>query len=300
MNNLSNSIAISGASGWLGRETIEVLEDIPSHEMTLFTSNGRDLLIKNEKKLLSKNFLTSSSPPALDGFIHLAFLTRDKVEEVGSKEFIAINMSLISKACQFIETSKPKWVVIVSSGAILDRKSGNLESNIETNPYGFCKRVEEILVTQSAQKVGANVVIGRLWGASGNHMPLNDAYALSDFIVSAHRDKKITIKSGGKVFRRYVDAGEFMKVLIKSAILGDSLTVNSGGPRVEIGELATLVASHFNGTVIERSSTEVATDDYFPRGDEFEVTASFLGVTLSDMKTQVSQTVEGHQSSFIE
>lgn len=300
MDNLRESIAISGASGWLGRETIKVLQDIACHEIELFTSDGRELFFGNNEKRLTENFLNSAPPLKLDGFIHLAFLTRDKVELVGSKEFITTNMSLISKACQFIKVSKPKWVVIVSSGAILDRNTGELESNIESNPYGFCKGVEEILVTQSATEVGANVVIGRLWGASGKYMPPNSAYALSDFIVSAHKQKKITIKSGGQVIRRYVDASEFMEILIKAAISKRSLTINSGGPKVEIGELATLVAQHFSETVIERSPMEMTTDDYYPMGDDYEKLASVLGITLSDLKSQVSQTIQGHLASFTE
>jgi nucleoside-diphosphate-sugar epimerase len=298
---MKNLIAISGASGWLGNETIEVIEEIaPKVSPLLFTSNGREIVLRNLEKRETKGFLESQPPTSLEGFIHLAFLTRDKIESVGTKDFISTNLSLISKACQVIESSKPKWVVIVSSGAILDRNSGELESNIQTNPYGFCKRVEEILITQSASKVGANVVIGRLWGASGRFMPPNPAYALSDFIISAQKQKKIMIKSGGHVMRRYVDASEFMEVLIKAAISGKSLTLDSGGPRVEIAELASLVAQQFTEIVVERSPKEMTVDDYYPRGDDFEKLALDLGITLSGIKTQVSQTIQGHLSSFVE
>jgi nucleoside-diphosphate-sugar epimerase len=294
------TVAISGASGWLGTETIEAIEkDKFSNSVLLFTSDGREIVLWNSEKRDTKSFLESEPPNSLDGFIHLAFLTRDKVKSVGPKDFIATNLALISKACQFIETSKPKWVVTVSSGAILDRSTGDLESNIDRNPYGFCKRIEEILIMQSAQKVGANVVIGRLWGASGKFMPPNPAYALSDFIITAHKEKKIKIRSGGKVIRRYVDASEFMEVLIRAAISGKSLTIDSGGPRVEIGELATLVGDHFDEVVIERSVTDLTTDDYFPRGDDFEKLASTMGITLSDIQTQVSQTIQGHLSTTL-
>lgn len=298
---MKNLIAISGASGWLGNATIEVIEEIaPKVSPLLFTSNGREIVLRNLEKRDTQGFLVSQPPTSLEGFIHLAFLTRDKIESAGSKDFISTNLSLIAKACQVIESSKPKWVVAVSSGAILNRNSGELESNIESNPYGFCKRIEELLITQAASKVGANVVIGRLWGASGRFMPPNPAYALSNFIISAHTQKKIMIKSGGQVIRRYVDASEFMEVLINAAISGKSLTLDSGGPRVEIGELATLVAKHFSETVIERSPLEMTTDDYFPMGDDYEKLASVLGITLSDLKTQVSRTVQGHLASFDE
>lgn len=298
---MKSAIAISGASGWLGNQTIEVIERIATRDFQLlFTSNGRKLVFSNSQVRDTEVFLESQPPKSLEGFIHLAFLTRDKVELVGPREFITTNLNLISKACQFIETSKPKWVVIVSSGAIVDRKTGDLESNIQNNPYGFCKRVEELLITQSANKVGANVVIGRLWGASGKYMPPNPAYALSDFIISAYKQKKIKIKSGGQVIRRYVDASEFMEVLIQAAISKRSVIVDSGGPRIEIGELAELIAKHFTETVIERSPAIMTTDDYYPRSDDFETLASILEITLSDIQTQVTQTIQGHLSSFID
>jgi nucleoside-diphosphate-sugar epimerase len=298
---MKSAIAISGASGWLGHETIEVLKRIASRDsQILFTSNGRELIFRDSETKETQVFLDSQPPNSLEGFIHLAFLTRDKVELLSHNEYVTTNLNLISKACQLIETSKPKWVVVVSSGAIFDRKTGELESNIQNNPYGFCKRVEEQLILQSAQKIGANVVIGRLWGASGKYMPLNSAYALSDFITSAHKLKKITINSGGQVIRRYVDASEFMEVLIKAAISKRALTINSGGPKVEIGDLATLISNHFTEAVIKRSASEMTIDDYYPRGDEFEELASVLGITLSDIETQVSQTIEGHLSSFVE
>lgn len=296
---MENQIAISGASGWLGNQTIEVIEKIaPAESPLLFTSNGREIVLRDKGQRKTQSFLESQPPASLEGFIHLAFLTRDKVETTGPKDFISTNLSLISKACQIIESSKPKWVVTVSSGAILDRSSGNLESNIESNPYGFCKRVEEVLITQSAQKVGANLVIGRLWGASGQLMPPNSAYALSDFIISARKEKLINIKSGGKVFRRYLDAGEFMEVLIKAAISGKSLTINSGGPRVEIGDLAELVSEHFHDVRIQRPPSLEQIDDYYPPGDEFENLAGELGIELASLKSQVSRTVKGHLASL--
>jgi nucleoside-diphosphate-sugar epimerase len=296
---MENQIAISGASGWLGNQTIEFIEKITSAQsQLLFTSNGREIVSRNLGKRETQSFLELQPPTALEGFVHLAFLTRDKVETIGSKDFISTNLSLISKACQIIESSKPKWVVTVSSGAILDRSSGELESDIERNPYGFCKRVEELLIAQSAQKVGADIVIGRLWGASGQLMPPNSAYALSDFIISAHKEKKINIKSGGKVFRRYLDAGEFMEVLIKAAMSGKSLTINSGGPRVEIGDLAEMVSEHFREVEIHRPPALDHVDDYYPRGDEFENLAEELGVQLTGLKIQVSRTVNGHLASI--
>ena len=292
-------IAISGATGWLGRETVAKLShSMPIENLILFSSDGRNTVNNSGNSLPTENFSLAEVSKSLEGFIHLAFLTRDKVSTIGFAEFVSKNISLISKACQIIETSKPKWVVLVSSGAILDRNSGEEETDIMKNPYGFCKRIEEALVLQSAQKVGANVVIGRLWGATGEFMLHNPAYAISDFIQTAHTKRKIEIKSGGLVFRRYVDAGEFMETLIRAAILGEHTILNSGGAKIEIGELAKLVSNEFSGVEISRPKQQDGIDDYFPSGDEFERLALKVGVKLSDLTTQVSRTVKGHIGAF--
>lgn len=294
-----SELGISGATGWLGLETIEKVSQIQDVEnLNLYSSNGRSISRSPGSILETKGFISAVPPKSLDGFVHLAFLTRDKISLFGYTEYVARNISLISKACAIIEASKPKWVVLVSSGAIFNRNTGDLETDNFMNPYGFCKRIEESLILDSARKVGANLVIGRLWGATGAFMPPNPAYAISDFIHGAKWKRKIDIKSGGLVIRRYVDAGEFMETLIRAAISGENTIVDSGGPKIEIGELAILVSNEFAGVEISRPEVQVGVDDYFPSGDGFESLALKVGVKLSDLSTQVSRTVKGHILAF--
>ena len=298
----SSEIFVSGASGWLGKELISLINqkrliDFSTNDLRLFSSNGRSIKLINSKEYLTSSFEVNQfeiEPKNLEGFIHLAFLTRDKLKTLSFNDFIRINLELISKACQIIEREKPKWIVVVSSGAILDRESDEIESDIEKNPYGFCKRIEELLLADAAQRVGANIVIGRLWGASGEQMPPNPEYALSDFIESARLKNEIQIKSGGKVFRRYLDAGEFMEVLAKLAISGESRVLDSGGEVIEIGELSQLVVGHFPGTSVSRSKSLTDIDDYYPKEQDFNDLAKELGVELSTIKEQVARTVNGH------
>ena len=298
----SSEIFVSGASGWLGKELISLIKqkrliDFSTNDLRLFSSNGRSIKLINSNEYLTSSFEVNQfeiEPKNLEGYIHLAFLTRDKLKTLNFNDFVRINLELISKACQIIERNKPKWVVVVSSGAILDRESGEIESDIHKNPYGFCKRIEELLLADAAKRVGANIVIGRLWGASGEQMPPNLEYALSDFIESARLKNEIQIKSGGEVFRRYVDAGEFMEVLVKLAISGESRLLDSGGVVIEIGELSQLVAGHFPGTSVSRSKSLTDVDDYYPKEQDFNDLAKELGIQLSTIKEQVARTVNGH------
>ena len=301
-SNKSSKIFVSGASGWLGKELVSLISqkrliDFSTNDLRLFSSNGRSIKLTSNKEFVTSPFEVDQfeiMPKKLEGFIHLAFLTRDKLKTLNFNDYICINLELISKACQIIERNTPRWIVLVSSGAILNRESGELESDIEKNPYGFCKRIEELLLTDAAKRVGANIVIGRLWGASGEQMPPNPEYALSDFIENARLKNEIQIKSGGEVFRRYVDAGEFMEVLAKLAISGQTRTLDSGGELIEIGELSQLVGGHFPGTSVRRSIILTEVDDYYPKGQDFNDLAKELGVDLVTIKEQVARTVNGH------
>jgi nucleoside-diphosphate-sugar epimerase len=232
---------------------------------------------------------------SIEGLVHLAFITKDKTTEYSFSEYVAKNIELISTACEIIERDKPKWVVVVSSGAIIDRATLEIENNVVRNPYGFCKRIEEALIAESARKVGANIVIGRLWGGTGLYMPVKRAYAISDFIESAKESGAIRINSGGDVMRRYCDAGDFMEVLVRSAIQGDTTTLDSGGSIIEVGELAKLISARLGEISISRSEVPTAVDDYYPRGSEFEELAKSVGVQLHGIDEQVLRTLKSHK-----
>jgi len=299
----SSKVLVTGATGWLGRETVaRVIEGkftgITRSNLLLASSNGRDLELDSlgvHPTVALENLSHRESTNSLEGLVHLAFITKDKTTQYSFSEYVAKNIELISAACEIIERDKPKWVVVVSSGAIIDRATLEIENNVVRNPYGFCKRIEEALIAESARKVGANIVIGRLWGGTGLYMPVKRAYAISDFIESAKESGAIRINSGGEVVRRYCDAGDFMEVLVRSAIQGDTTTLDSGGSIIEVGELAKLISTRLGGISISRSEVPTAIDDYYPRGSEFEELAKSVGVQLHGIDEQVLRTLKSHK-----
>ena len=170
-----------------------------------------------------------------------------------------------------------------------------MEDDLVRNPYGYLKRNEELALTDAAKDANANIVIGRLWGAAGSEMPINRAYAVSDFIEQAFYDKKIHINSGGNVFRKYCDAGEFMEVLIKLALVGDSKTLDSGGDIVELEEVAKVIASKLGDVSISRNDKTLEVDDYYPRATDFESFSNSVGVSLSKVGDIISKTIDSHE-----
>ena len=303
MKENSSKVLITGATGWLGRETFARViegkfEGITQSDLLLASSNGRDLELDSlgvYPTVALENLSHRESTNSFEGLVHLAFITKDKTTQYSFSEYVAKNIELISAACEIIERDKPKWVVVVSSGAIIDRATLEIENNVVRNPYGFCKRIEEALIAESARKVGANIVIGRLWGGTGLYMPVKRAYAISDFIESAKESGAIRINSGGEVIRRYCDAGDFMEVLVRSAIQGDTTTLDSGGSIIEVGELAKLISARLGEISISRSEVPTAVDDYYPRGSEFEELAKSVGVQLHGIDEQVLRTLKSHK-----
>jgi nucleoside-diphosphate-sugar epimerase len=296
---------ITGASGWLGREFISYLissESISSfEEIKLYSSRRRILEFPGFGATTSESFLETKETefPETEHFIHLAFLTRDLLVKYGAKEFIEINERLTSKAIDFIATVKPSYVSNVSSGAVFSRETGNLETNLANNPYGYGKLEEERLLQEVCQKYLINLSIGRLWGATGLNMLVNRAYAISDLICMGILDKQLIIKAKNLVFRRYCDAGEFMNVLTYVATKERYTLFDSGGPKVEIGELASLISREIGVFNIERHiDPAVPRDDYYSRSNDYETLINSMGLRPEGLETQVKKTVVGHWSQL--
>ena len=295
-----SAILITGATGWLGQETLDLISrkpDLVSYsELILLASKNKSI------ELAGKSFEAKTLKSTLNfqvgeivGVIHLAFLTRDKAKLMPTSEYVNSNKQISSQVSSLIRTFKPSWVVTVSSGAIFDSE-GNIEHDLNSNPYGFCKNIEETLLREVCEEVNASLVVGRLWGAMGRNMPLNLNYAVSDFIQSAICKSEIDIKSGNIVERRYVNAAEFMELLIKIAVSGDSKTLDSGGPLIEIGELSELIAKKIPGVTIRRSADKSASaDSYFPKLNEYEELAKKFNVNLSTIEDLVEITIQSHQ-----
>ena len=90
-----------------------------------------------------------------------------------------------------------------------------------------------------------------------------------------------------------------MEVLIKSAVRGDTTTVDSGGDVIELGELAKLIISMTENGSISRSSEGSAVDDYYPRGMEFEELARSVNVPLHGISEQILRTLTSHKFNTV-
>lgn len=298
--------AISGGTGWLGQELIYSLieHQLISNlsEICVFSSRKVQLNFPGVGSIQTRPFIDNDfrEVSEVDYFIHLAFLTRNLLLKFGFWKYVEINEKLTEQALRFIRIAKPTYVANVSSGAVFSRSSMNFEDSIQANPYGYLKLSEERRLSEYCSNNAINLSIGRLWGATGSRMPINRAYAISDFISQAILNRQIFIKSNSLVWRRYCYASNFMELLLLTAKNYPLTVFDSGGPRIEIGVLAESVAREVGSDVkvVRKLNSESAPDDYYPRSSSFEDLASEFSVNLVDMPGQVRATVMGHQVHF--
>jgi UDP-glucuronate decarboxylase len=304
---LSEPVVITGASGWLGRSTIEVIrehltDDELVSKVVLAGSRERieqfpgalSLKVHSLDKVCESNLKIS-------GLVHLAFLTRDYVEKLPLDSYVMQNLLILKHAISLVRLS-PNWVITVSSGAIFDQATGNLESDSFKNPYGFLKRVEEKIIADESILAGANSVHGRLWGASGIDMPSPGKYAIGSMALDLVNDIDIQVTSEHFVYRRYVDAREFMKISLAAAINGESITFDSGGPLVEMGELAQVFANQDSSKTLSvvRPPIDIDqdSDTYYPRGNSYESLAEKYGISILSIEEQCRNTILGIKTNF--
>ena len=291
-------ILITGASGWLGRNTIKYFlsKNIPLSDLILIGSKHR---IEQIEKNMEVNIVTFSDiqkyikNESIDGIIHLAYLTRDH-SGLNLDSYIKTNIELTSTIEKILQVHKPKWMVYVSSGAIYSNYSSEIiEQDIVSNPYGFLKYKDEVKFRDLCNEFGINLTIGRLWGATGNDFIHAKKYAIGEFIINALISRNIFIKSNFNVFRTYCDSEQFIQICIESAIKNKFTLFDSNGEIIEVQELAIRIKNLLQPKIEiirEKLDSNLYVDDYYARNNTFFSLANDLQIKLLSLDEQIFKT----------
>ena len=293
------NVIVSGANGWLGRSSLWCISQFKEfNSIYPVTRSEANIAIQdlNFKSLNYTDILNEDI--SIDGFIHLPFITRDKVGIEDNNKYISENLKLISWALEVIRKHKPKWIISISSGAVYkngNNTSNELELNVEKNPYGFLKNIEETLIRSEAEIIHSNYVCARLWGATGEDIQNYKPYAIGDFISSAIKSNVINVKSTSNIKRNFVDSRQLMAILVKEAIAGNDLTIDSYGNEISIRDLAQKVGSQFEGCSVNMPEQYQIheSDNYVPLKDDFLKLYSKWGIDKLTIDEQISITIKG-------
>jgi len=228
----SNSalIVVTGATGWVGRSFLDLLQQrisssqfnsrvlaFGSKVSTIYSS-----AYPQEQEIEIPVFPLDQLPPLVAGkpiyLVHSAFLTKDRLLAYGLRDFVRINQAITSIVCEAISGASSARVVEISSGAALISRERNEDSLASAkDPYGFLKLQEESLVSALAE-----TQVFRIFALSGRFIRNPQAFALGDFLLNALKGSVISIQAKSPVARGYVDASDVAKCALCWLFSGDA------------------------------------------------------------------------------
>ena len=242
-------ILITGAGGWLGRETLCLLQreagSLKELHLTLTGSAERSLDVHGESVQIVRTD-KALEYGAFDLILHFAFITQEKAHSMGVNAYTRANIELNESALKIAKSNPDARQLVLSSGAAklylekqLDSPSKSLYAKLKLD-------LEE--KTQDARTLTL-----RLWNTSGHHLGINPNYAISEFIYSARRNQSIDIRNDLR--RSYVHSQDVIRASLQFLREGGSGIVNSGGIITHLSDLATQVVE------IHKSETKVSLDE---------------------------------------
>lgn len=296
-------VLITGASGWLGRSLLsKLLPCVRADNLMAVGSRDRPLYVDGRRIEISAWNVEDVALFGPTHVVHLAYLTRDRLAALGWERYVAQNMALTARAVDLLAIPTVRALVHASSGAVAGF-SGPRAEPTSAEPYGFLKRIDELLFADECARRGLTCVTCRVWSVSGPHVVEPGKYAFSDLILQAKSGSDLVVRSPHRVYRRYVDAAELMDVAMRLGLAGRSAAFDSGGTYVEIGELASLILAEVGepGMRVRREAPVAEPDDdYTADASLFLELAADMEVSITDLRGQILRTAHGMGSASSE
>jgi len=213
-----------------------------------------------------------------------AFLTKEKLSRMPVHEYRDINSTLIRRF-EFA-SSLPSCIGAISIG------SGSVVADPD-HPYSELKAFEES-VTAGLVTDTRGAVSLRAFSVSGPYVQRVQDYAFSNLLAQGLvASSPISISARGEVWRRYSDVEECLKVSMQVLEPGRYRLLESGGPLVEIRELARLIGEELHAAVNIRSALEEPPSIYASDNRSWESACNEANFTPSDLRAQIRKTIAG-------
>ncbi|WP_309602674.1 NAD(P)-dependent oxidoreductase [Sphingomonas sp.] len=261
-------IVITGAGGWLGLATLELfhaaLGDQLAGRVVCFGSRHRTLVLIDgtpvEQRPMADIAQLETAPTIV---LHLAFLTKDRAEDMDEQAYRAANEALDQILLDALPATGADAIFIASSGAAA--RADDPAASPAMRLYGALKGDQEARFADWADRHHKRAVIARLFNISGPHINKHGSYALAAFILDALAGRPIAINAPHRVVRGYVAIRELMSLVI--ALLLDKATgvtsFDSGGDPLEMLDIAQAIADLLGPVAITRPTLDPTISDHY-------------------------------------
>ncbi len=292
-------VVVTGAGGWLGSATLEMLDDALGARfdgcVTVYAHREREAVLRSGRRLRLRALADIGEQPPPDVPVllaHYAFLTREKVGNVGISTYVEANRAITALASAQARRLRVAGTFSTSSGAVY-RRNGTLNDDLAANPYGALKLEEEEAFAR-LRDTGALTAICRVFNVAGPF--LNKAYAIGDLIRAALYEPALTIQARHRVYRSYAHVADIVSVGF-AAMAGLAAAPEpydtAGLEVVEVGDLAERIRAELGcpAKPIRRAPLGDACDDrYVGRIEPFASMAARAGFALSPLGVQIQDT----------
>ena len=257
-------VVIYGATGWLGKSTINHLLNINKDvDLILIASKRKKLLFQNKKfDVLNPDDMKNIKNEEFDILFNYSFLTGNNVSKIKPKEYVAITDEIIENGNIFLENNNVKKALLSSSGAIYwaDTKKENI--------YSSQKLKQERLFIEICENNNIEYSIARIFGLISNFYNVDYKYAFSSFIAQSQKNKIIKIDSNIKVIRSYLVFDRLIDYFLKDPInVFDAWNIN-----LDIYELGKIISKITKSELIvnENYFDSIQKDEYISKDYSFK------------------------------
>jgi UDP-glucuronate decarboxylase len=299
----SCNFVVTGASGWLGKATLEMLRQALGADfatrVTALGSRQSQISFADGQTCPVQALLEWQLPLGQPVIIfHYAFLTKDKVGGISTEEYVARNEAISRGVRAWIEAGNVRGVVMPSSGAVYDflhTKSRDPAALL----YGQLKYNDEIAFSATCEANSTGLLIPRVFNLSGPYINKFDSYALASFIFQILSARPVTIHARRPVIRSYYFIGDLielcLQLLFKQTTSKTECFDVAGEEVVELSELSQRVAA----VLADRSPMfvqrlpmlENAVEDlYVGNRKRIEELETYLGIRPMPLDAQISAT----------
>lgn len=276
-------IAVLGATGWFGSTMLALLAD---HGATVLpvASRPREHQVRGRTWSVGAYDVDEIASFAPTLVLDFAYLTRGREAALGTDAYGRALADLAARLDRVARLPSVRGVLTVSSGAALAVPEG---PSMPVGPYGEGKQEVERLADAMVAPDRA-VVVARAYSVSGALVGEPRAYAFSDFVLQA-RAGRIEVSAPAAVWRRYCGVDDYLAVCLTELVDGRSGTVDSGGPLVELRELAAMVADRYPGARPEVVSAPASGEPltYASDGVRWSLACARQGFTPATLAEQV-------------
>lgn len=293
---------ITGATGWLGRVTAELLlralgQDF-GKRVTLCASKAGAIRLSDglPRPLMALDEVPQASvAPAQCIVFHYAFLTKDRVEGLDRDQYIARNRRISESVASILGRNSVRGLILASSGAVYDHlRPGRGDESARL--YGQLKAQDEEHFGALCGPTGTRLVVPRLFNLSGPYINKFEKYVLSAIIADVLARRPVALYAKKRVFRSYCYIEDVLDLCIRlvfQATADQAVFDTVGDEIVEVGELAERIIEVLGGGPIEirRPVLEDVADDYYV-GDPnlFPRLMSALGCVPAGLNEQIERT----------